>query len=403
MRAARLQTNDLGRADHFVGALLSKESVKEVERVPAAEITKAPQVNGGSLALRGDSSKTRFSDPPAPPPQQPLPEKPDVGRPHSFDPSSPVPSLKRTNTERPPAILSGSPTRQESSSQIMSLVEALASAKKELDSQSARMRNLEEMLQKERQARELAEELAKRLEQQSSEAKVNGNSVGSSEAPVSEEALQSPLESTETNPAAQEYQETEAESPDSKSLEKDEAVQESSPENEVVDTKPITDSTSLLEKRLETMLVEMQQLRENMESFKKRAEIAEAERDTDRKTLAEMVEKIRLEESARGSSSTERGRSPADGLAKDPSSSPRSFTDTLSQSLQKAAFINGNISSAKEVEPGRIASGTLSRPPGGHDPILYHTTPYASMLGVVLIGMGLMAYLNGWQSPKIDR
>jgi hypothetical protein len=403
MRVARLQTNDLGRADHFVGALLSKESVKEVERVPAAEITKAHQVNGGSLSLRGDSSKTRFSDPPAPPPQQPLPEKPDVGRPHSFDPSSPVPSLKRTNTERPPAILSGSPTRQESPSQIMSLVEALASAKKELDSQSARMRNLEEMLQKERQARELAEELAKRLEQQSSEATMNGNSVGSSEAPVVEEALQSPPERTETNPAAQEDQETEAESPDSKSLEKDEAVQESSPENEVVDTKPITDSTSLLEKRLETMLVEMQQLRENMESFKKRAEIAEAERDTDRKTLAEMVEKIRLEESARGSSSTERGRSPAGGLAKDPSSSPRSFTDTLSQSLHKASFVNGTISSAKEVEPGRIASGTLSRPPGGHDPILYHTTPYASMLGVVLIGMGLMAYLNGWQSPKIDR
>jgi hypothetical protein len=33
--------------------------------------------------------------------------------------------------------------------------------------------------------------------------------------------------------------------------------------------------------------------------------------------------------------------------------------------------------------------------------LLQQSTPYASMLGVVLLGVGLMAYLNGWQ--RIDK
>lgn len=33
--------------------------------------------------------------------------------------------------------------------------------------------------------------------------------------------------------------------------------------------------------------------------------------------------------------------------------------------------------------------------------VLENSGPYASMVGVVLIGIGLMAYLNGWQ--KIER
>ena len=165
----------------------------------------------------------------------------------------------------------------------------------------------------------------------------------------------------------------------------------------------ISDSTSLLEKRLETMLVDMQELRDQMESFKHRAETAEAERDSSRKTLAEMVEKIRSDELERKSSSTERGRSvngrhittkglvdgTADGL-----------NSTLAPLLEKAGLANGH---AEDPGKRRPAAGTLSRPPGSRDSLLYHTTPYASMIGVALIGMGLMAYLNGWQPPKGDR
>ena len=376
MRTARLQTNDLGRADHFFGAILSKEDVREGEKAAVVEPVKAPQVNGGSLAFRSDA-KPRFSDPPAPPPQQPLPEKPDVARSHNFDSSSS--SLKRTNTERPRSVPNVSPIRQEPTSQIITLVEALASAKKEIDTQSARMRDLEEMLQKERQARELAEELAKRLELQS-ETKTNGESEHKGEGLIIEEAFEPPYDPVQNK---------ELESVESEPRQKD------------VDTKAISDSTSLLEQRLENMLVDMQELRDQMESFKHRAETAEAERDSDRKTLAEMVEKIRSDELARKSSSAERGRSQARHIAtKDLLNSPTDGLNvTLAPLLQKAGLANGHVEDGSE----RPAAGTLSRPPGGHDPLLYHTTPYASMIGVVLIGMGLMAYLNGWQLPKGDR
>lgn len=377
MRTARLQTNDLGRADNFFGAILSKEDVRESEKPPMVEPVKAPHVNGGSLAFRGDA-KPRFSDPPAPPPQQPLPEKPDVARSHKFDPSSP--SLKRSNSECPRSVPSVSPIRQEPSSQIITLVEALASAKKEIETQSTRMRDLEEMLQKERQARELAEDLARRLELQSLEPKTNSHEGSNVEGFIIEEAFEPPYDPVQN---------------------KELDGIESGLQQTDIDTQRISDSTSLLEQRLETMLVDMQELRDQMDSFKHRAETAEAERDSDRKTLADMVERIRSDELARKSSSTERGRSPiTDQIATktllDVTSD--SLNTTLAPLLQKVGLGNGHAEGAE-----RPAAGTLSRPPGGQDLQLYHTAPYASMIGVVLIGMGLMAYLNGWQPPSRDR
>src|SRR5271155_2921972 len=151
MRTARLQSNDLNRTENFFETLLSKEQVKDAEKKD--EITKQPQTNGGSSSLRLEG-KNRFSDPPAPPPQQPLPEKPDVIRSHAFDSSTP--SFKRSTTERPRSVPNVPHERSEPSSRIISLEEALETAKKEIDAQNARMRDLEDMLQKEREARETA-------------------------------------------------------------------------------------------------------------------------------------------------------------------------------------------------------------------------------------------------------
>jgi hypothetical protein len=242
------------------------------------------------------------------------------------------------------------------------------------------MRDLEEMLQKERQARELAEEVAKRLELQS-EARTNGQTKSNTEGSIIEEAFEPPLEAVETN--------------------EENVPEPSSTGDSTVVPQEISDSTLLLEKRLESMLADMQEMREQLESFKLRAETAEAERDTDRKTLAEMVEKIRLDESARRSSSTERARSPGHPVDQLLNGKSELVKSTIGPLLEKSGLANGDIAgSVSEAEPGQAAVGTLSRPP---PPLLYSTTPYASMLGVVLIGMGVMAYLNGWQPPKVDR
>jgi hypothetical protein len=264
----------------------------------------------------------------------------------------------------------------------------LASAKKEIDIQSARMKDLEEMLQKERQARELAEEAAKRLELLQSEPKTNGHAKSVDEGSIVEDAFEPPAEVVEK------------EGPESSEPALDEKA---------VDSKVVSESTLLLEKRLEAMLGDMQELRNQMEAFKQRAETAESERDEERKerkTLAEMVEKIRQKESAKRSSSTERARSPAGKeIAAQHLLNGKgdSLHATLGPLVEKAGLTNGSPVSSDEKELGRSAVGTLSRSPGGPSPLLYNTTPYASMLGVVLIGMGVMAYLNGWQPPKVDR
>ncbi|KAH8802883.1 cytoplasm to vacuole targeting protein-like protein Vps64 [Xylogone sp. PMI_703] len=377
MRAARLQTLDLGRTEQFISTLMTKNDTTDAEKTHAPEPTKAPQVNGVLPAKLENIA--RFSEPPAPPPQQPLPEKPDSNRSHT-EPPSPSPSLKRTTTERPRSQTSMSPIRQEPSSQIIALAEALASAKKEIDIQNARMRDLEEMLQKERQAREIAEEVAKRLEEESTKvaSKDEGLSQGSLIEALSDKA-------TELVTKAEEE------------------IVPIAKEAELVDTNAIATSTALLEQRIESMLAEMQELKQHAEAFRKRAEIAESERDADRKTLAEMVEKIRAEELARRSSSTERASSPASSekVANGTADGKSPFAPLL----QKKAESNGKAISGKEnIVSGLPDANMLTRhSKAKQSALLYQSTPYASMLGVVLIGMGLMAYLNGWQPPKADR
>jgi hypothetical protein len=395
MRNARLQANDLGRAEVFFNTLLSKEDLKGDEREKEKEKVKEkdkenvlvepkhPQINGGPLPFKIDT-KPRFSDPPAPPPQQPLPEKPDVIRAHAFDPTSPL--LKRTSTERPRSVpnvssnTNGSPIKHESTSQIVSLVEALANAKKEIDAQNNRMRDLEDMLQKEREARETAEGRAKRLELESIGIKMNGFAKGGAEGNIVEEAFNPPAESFIEEVKSTSLGETSS-SPDA-----------------------VEASTAKLQENLELMMVEMREMKERMEEFRHRAITAEAERDTSRKTLAEMVEKIRTDELARRSTSTERARSSSTGKeTADTTFSNGVINGKANTSPEKASLINSDAPDrgGDKVGVDNSLALALSQPPGDHDQLLYHSTPYASMLGVVLIGMGLMAYMNNWQ--KVER
>lgn len=378
MKNARLQTNDLGRTEQFFNTLLSKQDFKEAEKSSIQAAPKSSQLNGASLPFKLEA-KPRFSDPPAPPPQQPLPEKPDVSRPHGFDPTSP--SLKRSITERPRSVPIVSPDRSEQSSQIISLVEALESAKKEISAQSSRMRDLEDMLQKEREARETAEGLAKQFGLEPS-AKMNGFVKGGADESILEEAFEPPPE-TSSEKAISDF---------------------SSPKEPSTGIHSVEASTAELQERLELMMNEMREMKEHMESYRQRAEKAEAERDTDRKTLAEMVQKIRYDE-ARRSSSTERPHSPSKDL--------RTLGDQLHDNTGNPSLAPLSISQGDDLrksslgDPADVAvlknslAMALPRPPGTQAHLLYESAPYASMLGVVLLGMGLMAYMNGWQ--KVER
>ncbi|KAI0011983.1 hypothetical protein F4779DRAFT_569909 [Xylariaceae sp. FL0662B] len=379
MRNQRLQTQDLSRTHQFVQALTSKDDIKDMEKPELVEPAKSQIVNGNGISFRSDN-KTRFSDPPAPPPQQPLPEKPDV------------PSLKRGITERPKPhnAQTESPARQDGNvSKILRLTEALHNAQREIETQTSRMRDLEETLQKERQARELAEELARRLEDAAA-TKANG-------VPAKPETEETALEAAFEPPADEITSPTE-DTPTSD-------VGKPLPQAEVIEA-----SATQLHAQIESMVLEIKDLRLQLETFKQRAETAEVERDADLKSLAEMALQIRKDSEARQAAVRERSpsepnavRRSNDQIERRSESSATTGTSSTEASPGKPTPGEPNelptLSRANTITPQSAASGLLP-----HDQTLANSIPYASMIGVVLFGMGLMAYINGWQPhPRLDR
>lgn len=392
MRNARLQNQDLARTSQFISALLSKEDVKNHDKPEAPEPPKMPQLANGNISFRSDGGKTRFSEPPAPPPSQPLPEKPDISRPAVSD----MPALKRGTTERPkshPANTSPVHPNNNSLNQIMQLTEALNLAKRELDTHSARVRDLEEMLSKEREARLLAEDLVQKMEE-SNHAGLNGSAAaplvnGHSEL---DKAFDPPAERA-PSPEAVEPTETAEPTP--------------APQPDKVEA-----LAAVFQARIDTMTSEMLGLREQLEAFRQRAEKAEAERDVDRKTLAEMVQQIRQRDEEEREAAERRSRSPSKGRARPVSRGnvPEKEASALPNGAAAAPVDRHDGSAEESTEaPTLSRANTITPASRGlasspQDLALIKSLPYASVIGVVLIGMGLMAYLNGWQPhPKLDR
>lgn len=378
MRSARLQSQDLSRTGHFIHALLGKEEVKDLEK-PEAHEPPRHLPNGNALPFRTDA-KTRFSDPPAPPPQQPLPEKPDV------------PSLKRGTTERPKANSTPSPVGRDNLHQIIQLTEALNNAKKEMDTQTARIKDLEDMLTKEREARELAEDMAKILEDSAVKETNGGPKEHDDTETILEDAFEPPQDDFETRDVEMTDAEPIAEEPTPESAE---------------------DIAARFQAKIDTMMSEMSDLKQQMDAWKQRCEQAETERDADRKTLAEMVARIRRDEEAMQAAATaEPNRSPSRGR-RGRSGGPAEKITTVVQTdgsgestpapTQTEASVydpsdKPTLSRANTITPLTIPPGKLAK-----DQAMMASVPYASMLGVVIIGMGLMAYINGWQPEPTPR
>ncbi len=370
IKQARQQSTDLQRAGQYVDSLLAGESKKDgIKNANGPQSRLSP--------VKGDL-KARFSDPPAPPPQQPLPEKPDAAR---ITAESVLPLLRRSDTAKPKFPIGDiSPLRSDQGLQVTSLVEALTSAKKELESQSGRLKDLEELLAQERQARESAEERAQRLETESRK---------------DLEELDDPAPTEDLDPASE--------------IVSGDATSE---------TAAIDASTSRLQKRLDLLVAELGEVKEQLEKERLSRQSAEAERDTVQETLAEMVEKLRqnqAEQYSRASSRSPRRHS--------------SSEKSIPFSPTRAPVANGNISMTKEEEEQCLSTAAMLRKIGIEQngrPVtpeqvkelehamsqalatksvkgdqLVHLSPFAAALAVILTGIGLMSYLNGL--PKIER
>ena len=317
----------------------------------------------------------------------------------------PQPSLKRVDTERPKSSGLNSPTKEMPSGQIVSLLEALKSAKQEIDSQGSRVKHLEIALARERKARELAERRARTLSGGKDDHETSGSVEG--------DAFEAPLDTVELiehvlpNGHVEDEQE-------SKSISRSiSSATLKNPEDIPQDTIDVDTSTSRLQARLDLMVKEMDEMKTLMESYRRRAEDAEE----DKRSLSEMVESIRAGREVKDVSlnrndkdSTVLSNGDGDGAADSKAPTrPKGQNGSSSSSHLHHQLPNGTaavqdmhrelektVSNVLQQQQQQQWGGTGE---GGH---MVQSAPYVSMIGVVLIGVGIMTWLNGWQ-PGGDR
>ncbi|RMY46563.1 hypothetical protein D0865_09210 [Hortaea werneckii] len=352
MRLAMQQSQDLARARQLIEHMLGGKVEPPAKDSKSSSEKSRPSPTKAKVDVR-----SHFSEPPAPPPQVPLPEKPDVAQ-ALADPL--IRPLLRRDDGTLPQSASSSPTRTDHSSDILRLCEELKLAKGELSTQSERMKNLENELQEERRARESAEERAQGLHRRDSPTKDSEHEVHGL----------------------------------------DRAVSPTSPPD--------------LQTQLDRLRVSMDEMKQQMELYRQRAESAESERDEARHSLAEMVEQKRKENSDGSvSSSPQPAASPKRPTSSSSKNSainghavgPSPSTPTSNALLERAGVEEGQpitleqakaitqLLSQEVLQPGRATEGDNA--------MAYYGRPYGSAAAVVILGVLVMSWVNGW--PKIDR
>ena len=384
-KAAKQQSVDLQRAAQYIDSMLAADPSP-----PKKESSQrnSPIEKPKSSSLK-ESLKARFSDPPAPPPQAPLPEKPDVM--HRLGSSIDLPNfLRRSDTEKPPSSsVNGSPSRsgahdQGSAAQIASLAEALNAARKEVETQSIRLKEVEDQLVQERVRREDAEERAKRLEKDRKQRE--GVWVDVQEPPTRDDENVTPIEDAEGDETVIG------------------AVLEETSANDI-------------RKELEMLKAEFSEVKAAAERWKREKEQAEKERDTERaerQSLAEMIERIRAEEAdrlakekrkeerrkTRRSSSTSTGAlsgTTANGAIEKVEDFGVESDDELDTGDPKKIFLeNGHMDSALAKDEELLDMQALT----ARTNHLYQAAPYISAMSVVLIGVAVMALVDRIQKGE---
>ncbi|KAI5298783.1 hypothetical protein KEM56_003778, partial [Ascosphaera pollenicola] len=309
MREAKVQSQELSQTQDFITSLLSMPAAKPSppEKPPPNNSNHGNANNSNnknSIKTNSPRSQTshpskmvskfgRISDtPPAPPPSQPLPEKPRIMGNGTFEPSvtqpPPIaaPSTREQNDTQDLALnnLALSAARNDSD-MFATLIESLSTARKELDAQGARVKELEALVQQERSAREVAEEKVKNLEELQRKAAEGSSTSANSESSDAKEAA--------AHICANGDDKRPADFDSVSSTEESASLQE---QNE-------------LKRRLDSLLSEMDDMKRKVSQYKETAEKAEADAQESRKSLAEMIETLRRErEEAQLAAAAQRGQ-----------------------------------------------------------------------------------------------
>ncbi|KAI5195156.1 hypothetical protein E4T38_09211 [Aureobasidium subglaciale] len=353
---AKKQSSDLARSRSCLEGLLAADLKGKQD--------KSPRPSPGKQQ-KSDSKSSIMFEPPAPPPQAPLPEKPDVAK-ALADPVI-QPLLMRSETARPILAPNGSPTRADHSQALLILTQELKLAKDQIPSLEDRVKILEDQLKQERNARESAEERASLLESSR-----DTSSDDQNEASISQSG--------------------------------NSAVHEELPKDETPD----------LQLQLDKLRAAMEDMKMQMEAYRRRAETAESERDDAHQSLAQMVEQKRKENAelqhqretrsitSTLSSSTSGTSTSTNGHVTEP------FAEDSLYSLLSEAGINANAALSSE-QAASISRLLARKMPVAHheahsessdklkEQLAHHGLPLGSGFIVVVVGMALMHYLDGWE------
>ena len=320
----------------------------------------------------------------------------------------PQQGIGRIDTEKPTSAMSSPKRLEPQNGQIFSLLEELKSAKQEITSQGERMTYLEVALKRERKARENAERRARAL---SGNRLPNGRSA--SEA-IDQNALETPLDSLDLFEQDLPNGFLENVDDSNTNLVNSRASMETLKDGDRMDpeTEEMEVSTSRTQARFDLLLQEMKELKDTAEAYKRRAE----ESEEAQRRFAAIVEKIRTGHGPAASAASVNSNNSTlvgtgDGIV-----SPSSKDTTLNingddhglraLSKQKGLF-NGNASAGTKLQQelewtlSDVLQQGKANPDGGGR--MAQSAPYVSMIGVVLIGVGLMTWLNGWQPGVNER
>lgn len=276
---------------------------------------------------------------------------------------------------------------------------ALAVVCRELEAKTVRVKDLEEELKKERSARELAEGRASQLED------ATRAMLATTRENLAQHYKVEKIRVDETATGVDEVQNVRS----GKTLDGQQEVSEEDERDSEIDdildvkanpaTLAAAEAAQRLQRRVEDLMLELQSAKEEIEQYRARAKAAEDGEAKSRRTLGEMVEKIRREEQAR------RQREKEAAIQTDPvmvNNTGIQVEGGKAAGNEMYEFLqNGTVvSTAGKVKPsnhGGVTSGaTMER--GDKEATLAiskrDAAPYASILGVMLFGVGLMAVLN---------
>ena len=297
-------------------------------------------------------------------------------------------------TEKPRSSM-GSPNRAESG-QIMSLVEALKIKTNELDSKVDYIKSLEVDLARERKAREDAERRALKISA-GSQSKTHPYSD------TDDETFEPPLDSLEL--IEKDLPNGHLENSQEESLSRSSSMSTIRNTEDAATSEEASSLATRLQAQLDIRNKEMNDMKMLMESYRQRAEEAEK----GRKSLEEMVQNIRAGREPHSAapvtedgSTTLTGASEGITTAQSESTGLRELEPGSSSSLQSRPQPNGSATidnMHRELE--KTVSNVLQQQQrdwrGDGNGRMVQSAPYVSMVGVVLIGVGIMTWLNGWQ------